>query len=107
VIVDPGPWAIHLSVHMPGRSTHLVDRMAINTHHRNEHAPSLDLVDINILPRYLTREEWYDSWTEELVTTYHILTDHCRQYGLPFFEKLSFSEFIDVAYDTSDKITTG
>ena len=60
-----------------------------------------------VLPRLLNREEWYDSWTEELVTTYHILTDHCRQYGLPFFEKFAFSDFIDIAYASSDKITTG
>jgi hypothetical protein len=23
------------------------------------------------------QEQWYDAWTEELVTTYHILKDHC------------------------------
>jgi hypothetical protein len=73
-----------------------------------DESATTDIADTCHLARsHLTREEWYDSWTEELVTTYHILIDHCSQYGLPFFENFSFSDFIDVAYASSDKTMAG
>lgn len=51
----------------------------------------------------LDHEQWYDAWSEELVTTYHILKEHCDSQGLPFLENLQFSDFIDFAYHFSSK----
>jgi hypothetical protein len=48
-------------------------------------------------------EQWYDAWSEELVTTYHILKEHCNSQGLPFLEDCSFSNFIDFAFRHSSK----
>lgn len=49
------------------------------------------------------REQWYDAWTEELLTTYHTLIDHCQSNGLPFLETCTFSDFLDFAFRHSSK----
>ena len=51
----------------------------------------------------LDEDQWYDAWSEELVTTYHILKDHCESQGLPFLETCTFSNFLDFAYRFSSK----
>jgi hypothetical protein len=49
------------------------------------------------------QERWYDAWTEELVTTYHVLIDHCQTNGLPFLETCTFADFLDFAFRHSSK----
>jgi hypothetical protein len=51
----------------------------------------------------IDREQWYDAWSDELVTTYHILKDHCESQGLPFLETCSFHDFLDFAFKHSSK----
>ena len=54
-------------------------------------------------PFLFEKEQWYDAWSDELVTTYHILIDHCSSQGLPFLENLSFHDFINIAHQYSSK----
>ena len=49
------------------------------------------------------QDQWYDAWSEELVTTYHILKDHCDSQGLPFLENCSFTDFLDFTFRHSSK----
>ena len=51
----------------------------------------------------LDQEQWYDAWTEELVTTYHTLIDQCQANGLPFLETCTFADFLDFAFRHSSK----
>lgn len=52
----------------------------------------------------LDKDAWYDCWSEELVTTYHILIDHCQANGLPFLDnQCTFTDFIDFAFQHSSK----
>ena len=50
------------------------------------------------------QQVWYDAWSDELMTTYHILKEHCESQGLPFLENCSFSNFLDFAFKHSSKI---
>lgn len=54
-------------------------------------------------PYLMDKEQWYDAWSEELVSTYHVLKEHCASYGLPFFEECSFHDFLEIAFEYSSK----
>jgi hypothetical protein len=51
----------------------------------------------------LSRDDFEYYWSEELVTLYHVVKDHCSQYGWPVFDELTFCDFCKFAYDTSSK----
>lgn len=49
------------------------------------------------------QEQWYDAWSDELLTTYYALIDHCQSNGLPFLETCTFADFLDFAFRLSSK----
>jgi hypothetical protein len=48
-------------------------------------------------------ETWFDYWSEELATTYHVLIEQCEQYGYAFLENCTFNKFVEFTYENSSK----
>jgi hypothetical protein len=49
-------------------------------------------------------ELWFDYWSEELVTSYHILIDQCQQQGYAFLENCDITKFAEFVYENSSKV---
>jgi len=49
-------------------------------------------------------EVWFDYWSEEVVTTYHILVDQCQQQGYAFLENCDITKFTQFVYENSSKV---
>ena len=47
------------------------------------------------------QEVWFDYMSEEIATSYHILTDWIQSQGLPILDNCSFSDFVDFCYKFS------
>ena len=48
-------------------------------------------------------EHWSSMWSDELVTAWHILREHCASAGLPFLEKGSYSDFVEFVFKYSSQ----
>lgn len=68
--------------------------------HEDTHLDSGSFFHARVL---VDQEQWYDAWTDELLTTYHTLIDHCQSNGLPFLETCTFADFIEFAFRLSSK----
>lgn len=51
----------------------------------------------------LTREQFDYYWGEDLLDLYYALLDNTQRRGLLLFEKLSYMDFIDLAFATSSR----
>lgn len=48
-------------------------------------------------------EDWTCEWSEQLAVLWHTLCDTTQAYGWPFFDKITFPAFCELAYDHSTR----